>query len=239
MTMSTFAKAMAAQDCPRKRPFDAILVAAGTPVVPESLKQQLKVGGRLVIPVGDERLQELQVIVREDEDRFTECSIGKVRFVPLVGRGAWPGPAAQADASPATLPAMIAREAVHLPDPDDPDFAASFERYADRRIVLLGESSHGTREFYRARAAFTRRLVEKHGFTIVAVEADWPDAAVSRPLHPRSSVAGRSLHPVRAFSPLDVAQSCRSPSCRAGCAITTGAPMRTRRSASSGSTSTT
>lgn len=45
--------------------------------------------------------------------------------------------------------------------------------------MLLGEASHGTSEFYRARAAITRRLIEKHGFTIVAVEADWPDAAGS------------------------------------------------------------
>jgi erythromycin esterase-like protein len=44
--------------------------------------------------------------------------------------------------------------------------------------VLLGEATHGTAEFYDARAAITARLVEKHGFNIVAVEADWPDAAV-------------------------------------------------------------
>jgi erythromycin esterase-like protein len=44
-------------------------------------------------------------------------------------------------------------------------------------VVLLGEASHGTSEFYRARAAITRRLIAQHGFTIVAVEADWPDAA--------------------------------------------------------------
>ena len=41
----------------------------------------------------------------------------------------------------------------------------------------MGEASHGTSEFYRARAAITERLVRDHGFTIVAVEADWPDAA--------------------------------------------------------------
>src|SRR4051794_14522869 len=57
-------------------------------------------------------------------------------------------------------------------------FGALFDRYADARIVLLGEASHGTSEFYRARAAITKRLIEEHGFTIVAVEADWPDAAV-------------------------------------------------------------
>jgi erythromycin esterase-like protein len=44
-------------------------------------------------------------------------------------------------------------------------------------VVLLGEASHGTSEFYRARAAITKRLIERHGFKIVAVEADWPDAA--------------------------------------------------------------
>ncbi len=64
-----------------------------------------------------------------------------------------------------------------LPDPAEEAFAAAFDRFADAKVVLLGEASHGTSEFYRARAAITRRLVERHGFTIVAVEADWPDAA--------------------------------------------------------------
>ena len=44
------------------------------------------------------------------------------------------------------------------------------------RLVLLGESTHGTHEFYRQRAVITKRLIEEHGFTAVAVEADWPDA---------------------------------------------------------------
>ncbi|NEU14916.1 erythromycin esterase family protein [Methylobacterium sp. BTF04] len=64
-----------------------------------------------------------------------------------------------------------------LPALDDSDFSLAFDRFAQSRVVLLGEASHGTSEFYRARAAITRRLIEKHGFTIVAVEADWPDAA--------------------------------------------------------------
>jgi erythromycin esterase-like protein len=58
---------------------------------------------------------------------------------------------------------------------------------------LLGEASHGTSEFYRARAAITRRLIERHGFTMVAVEADWPDAAViDRYLRQRPKL---DLHP--------------------------------------------
>lgn len=46
----------------------------------------------------------------------------------------------------------------------------------DRRLVLLGEASHGTHEFYRERARITRRLIDEKGFNVVAVEADWPDA---------------------------------------------------------------
>lgn len=72
---------------------------------------------------------------------------------------------------------MIAAAAEPLPPTEDPAFADAFDRYADARVVLLGEASHGTSEFYRARAAITRRLIERHGFNIVAVEADWPDAA--------------------------------------------------------------
>lgn len=65
-----------------------------------------------------------------------------------------------------------------LPRPEKADeFGAFFDRFGDAEVVLLGEATHGTSEFYRARAAITRRLIEKHGFTVVAVEADWPDAA--------------------------------------------------------------
>ena len=64
-----------------------------------------------------------------------------------------------------------------LPQPNSPEFGAAFERFADAKIVLLGEATHGTSEFDRARAAISRVLIERHGFNIVAVEADWPDAA--------------------------------------------------------------
>ncbi len=76
-----------------------------------------------------------------------------------------------------TAAGRLAAAAEPLPDIDDPAFAAAFDRYADARVVLLGEASHGTSEFYRARAAITRHLIEQHGFDFVAVEADWPDAA--------------------------------------------------------------
>jgi erythromycin esterase-like protein len=80
--------------------------------------------------------------------------------------------------SPRGLSDLIARHAEPLPPIDDPSFAGAFDRFADAKVVLLGEASHGTSEFYRARAAITRQLIERHGFNIVALEADWPDARV-------------------------------------------------------------
>jgi erythromycin esterase-like protein len=56
------------------------------------------------------------------------------------------------------------------------DCDALLDRIRGARIVLIGEASHGTHEFYADRAAITRRLIEEQGFTAVAVEADWPDA---------------------------------------------------------------
>jgi erythromycin esterase-like protein len=75
------------------------------------------------------------------------------------------------------LPRLIADAAEPLPDIDDRTFGEFFSRFGDARVVLLGEASHGTSEFYRARAAISRQLIARHGFNIVAVEADWPDAA--------------------------------------------------------------
>lgn len=56
------------------------------------------------------------------------------------------------------------------------DWDPLLERVGEARVVLLGEATHGTREFYALRAGLTRRLIEEKGFTVVAVEADWPDA---------------------------------------------------------------
>jgi erythromycin esterase len=55
------------------------------------------------------------------------------------------------------------------------DLDALVARVKDARVVLLGEASHGTHEYYTWRTAITRRLVEEHGFAFVAVEGDWPD----------------------------------------------------------------
>src|SRR6476646_7909080 len=73
---------------------------------------------------------------------------------------------------------LLSQCAEPLSPPTARDFASPFDCFGSARVVLLGEATHGTAEFYRARAAITRRLVERHGFNIVAVEAHWPDAAV-------------------------------------------------------------
>ncbi|WP_181296738.1 erythromycin esterase family protein [Pseudomonas sp. Q2-TVG4-2] len=70
----------------------------------------------------------------------------------------------------------LRHHATPLPAIDDPAFAEHFDQFGDATVVLIGEASHGTSEFYRARAQITRRLVEHHGFNIIAAEADWPDA---------------------------------------------------------------
>jgi protein-L-isoaspartate(D-aspartate) O-methyltransferase len=173
---------------PEAAPFDVILVAAGGPAIPQPLKEQLDIGGRLVMPVGEGRAdQRLVKVTRLDARHFEEEDLGAVTFVPLIGEHGWseeapgrrpPEPRAFEKAAPVqSIPRMIQAVAEPLPDIEDPAFAALFDRFASAKVVLLGEASHGAAEFYRARAAITRRLIEHHGFEVVAVEADWPDAA--------------------------------------------------------------
>ncbi|MEM8794571.1 MAG: protein-L-isoaspartate(D-aspartate) O-methyltransferase [Pseudomonadota bacterium] len=71
-------------------PFDAILVSAGSPNVPETLKDQLAPGGRMVIPVGDSFAgQDLIRITRRETGRYDHETLADVRFVPLIGGEAW------------------------------------------------------------------------------------------------------------------------------------------------------
>src|SRR5207244_1210024 len=68
---------------PEAAPFDAIIVSAGGPSVPETLTRQLAVGGRLVIPVGGpDQFQDLLKITRRSETEYDEENLGAVRFVP-------------------------------------------------------------------------------------------------------------------------------------------------------------
>ena len=169
-------------------PFDAILVSAGAPVVPESLKDQLAIGGRMVIPVGaDQRAQELVRITRRADGRFEIEDLADVRFVPLIGEQGWevddaerhPSSPRLIHTTPSvsqTLPSLILRNSESFAAPEEASFASLLRRIGDARVVLIGEASHGTSEFYQLRERITRGLIKDKGFTIVAAEADWPDA---------------------------------------------------------------
>jgi len=69
-------------------PFDGIIVTAGAPEVPPALIRQVRVGGRIVIPIGDRDIQDLHIITRTDESYETSIAAG-FKFVPLIGKKGW------------------------------------------------------------------------------------------------------------------------------------------------------
>jgi protein-L-isoaspartate(D-aspartate) O-methyltransferase len=166
---------------PEHAPYDAIVVAAGGPGVPDALKSQLAVGGRLVIPVGTTlQTQKLLRVVRVSEAEYVEESLGDVRFVPLIGAAGWEDEAARLPSLAKTapsLPELVYRSSEHFASIDRANLESLLGRIGDARLVLMGEASHGSAEFYEMRARITRELIEKKGFNVIAVEADWPDAA--------------------------------------------------------------
>lgn len=173
---------------PEHAPYDAIVVAAGGPQVPETLKEQLKVGGRLVIPVGaDQRSQELVRVTRVSANEYRSEDIADVRFVPLIGDEGWATAEGEhrararvsrpASSAEETLIRNVADAAESFPSIEAADLTALMARIGSARVVLLGEATHGTSEFYRMRERITRDLIIKKGFRFVAIEADWPDAA--------------------------------------------------------------
>jgi protein-L-isoaspartate(D-aspartate) O-methyltransferase len=74
---------------PNEAPFDKIIVTAGAPVVPETLVQQLSIGGILVIPVGDAKSQKMLRIRRINATQFSREELGDFSFVPLKGEKGW------------------------------------------------------------------------------------------------------------------------------------------------------
>ena len=176
------------QGWPDYAPYDAIIVAAGGPSVPDSLKQQLKIGGRLVIPIGkDQRTQELVRVTRVSEENFKTEDIADVRFVPLIGKEGWlpeegevvpfRRPSEVPPKSEDSLAKMVASLCTPFRSIEDVDLAPLLRRIGDAKVVLLGEATHGTSEFYRMRERISQELIAQKGFTFVAIEGDWPDAA--------------------------------------------------------------
>jgi len=175
---------------PEHAPFDAIVVAAGGPEVPKPLLEQLAVGGRLVVPVGSEpRTQELVRVTRTADHEYVEDRLGRVQFVPLIGSAGWAidqAPEVRHRAARplrvsrdrgAELGDLVARYAEPFGTIEQADLSPLLERIGEARVVLIGEATHGTSEFYRMRARITRALIETKGFNLVAIEGDWPDVA--------------------------------------------------------------
>src|SRR3979409_759612 len=113
--------------------------------------------------------QRLVKVVRDGEHAFHEEDLGAVRFVPLVGEHGWPAEAvpvrakAKAPGVQPRDPAELLRTGAEpLPQSDDPAFGPLFDRFADARVVLLGEATPGTSEFYRAPAAIPPRTMQQH-----------------------------------------------------------------------------
>ena len=165
---------------PEHAPFDAINVAAGGPRIPEDLKEQLAEGGRIIIPVGSETRTQRLILTTKKDGEFTQKDLGRVQFVPLIGSGGWKDRDAKVESPPKkekTLTELIEDAAEPFNNPESADLTPLMERIGDARVVLIGEATHGTSEFYRLREQITRKLIEEKDFDIVALEADWPDAA--------------------------------------------------------------
>jgi protein-L-isoaspartate(D-aspartate) O-methyltransferase len=173
-----------------KGPFDGIVVAAGGPEVPKPLLEQLALGGSLVIPVGTEaRAQELVRVTRVAPHEYVEDRLGRVQFVPLIGSAGWAvnqvpevrhraaRPLRITEPSGRELSDLVAGHCEPFGALEQADLGPLLQRIGDARVVLIGEATHGTSEFYRMRARITRTLIEERGFNIVAIEGDWPDAA--------------------------------------------------------------
>jgi erythromycin esterase len=108
--------------------------------------------------------------------------------------------------------------ALARPLTDAGDLDVLLDRIGDARVVMLGEASHGTHEFYRWRAAITQRLIEEKGFSFVAVEGDWPDcdridrsvrAVDDAPDDPREALLGFERWPAWMWANEEVTDFCR------------------------------
>jgi erythromycin esterase-like protein len=98
------------------------------------------------------------------------------------------------------------------------DLDVLLDRVGDARVVMLGEASHGTHEFYAWRALITRRLIEEHGFSFVAVEGDWPECervdrsvrgAEGAPDDPRAALLEFDRWPTWMWANEEVTDFCR------------------------------
>ena len=157
-----------------KGQFDTILIASEFEEVPISLKEQLRIGGKLLVPIGPDwthsifeifqRVSETDFKVEKLRDNFF---IPNPKLLPEIGNEEYPDD----DIVDQIKAKAIAFESIKKYPMDE-----LLNRIGDAQVVLLGEASHGTSEFYLARQEITKALIEQKGFNFVSAEADWSDA---------------------------------------------------------------
>ena len=165
--LATGASMFAAVQALREAEPAAIVIAV--PAGPESTCREF---GGLVDDVVCASMPTPFLAIGESFWDFRQVSDGEVRDLlatPTTGVGR---PVIEVEEAAAQV---ISRVAVDAPDGVPPPEVLE-ELIGDARIVLIGESSHGTHEFYEARASITKWLIEEKGFCAVTAEADWPDA---------------------------------------------------------------
>ena len=158
-----------------------------------ALKQQHPARIVVAVPVGArdtcDRLRRMadDVVCVSMPEPFNAVGLWYEEFSPttdeevtrLLAAGASSTPVSPQSTSPALrktdVSSLIRERAIPLKG-DPRQYDALIDGIGDARVVLLGEATHGTHEFYRERAYITRRLISEKGFAAVAVEADWPDA---------------------------------------------------------------
>ena len=187
---------------PDHAPYDAIVVAAGGPEVPESLKPQLKIGGRLVIPVGSDRAPGAG-----SRRRGSRSRISRRRTSPMSASCRWSAKKAGRRRTAVTSPAELrpaARRSDRKPASDRrilrsrstqsirPTSSRCCERIGDARVVLLGEATHGTSEFYRMRERISRELIERKGFASSPSKATGPTRRASTTMCGMPSIRPRN-----------------------------------------------
>jgi len=141
----------------------------------------------MIIPIGESRnFQELTRVTRVSETMFKSEDLADVRFVPLVGAQGWSTTSRTSKKKqfqPVTVNAdeKLKSDVADACEPfnslETANLDPLLERIGGARIVLIGEATHGTSEFYKLRNRITFELIVKKGFKFVAIEGDWPDAA--------------------------------------------------------------
>ena len=155
-------------------PFDVILVASEMENISDCLKNQLKIGGNLIAPIGPDWAHMItEKIQRVSETNFRTEKFRSNYFIPN------PKLIPEIGTQPHTETKIVneiksnakAFDTIH-------DFPIDefLKRIGNAKVVLMGEASHGTSEFYMMRQEITKALIEKKGFNMVCAEADWSDA---------------------------------------------------------------